>query len=187
MYSIFLTICLILSSLMFSSSVWCSPLEINECSIDGVEIGSNVSELYSKIGKKFIIKSYKESGTAERIIIFMKNSVIGEFHISDSGKIIQGEIISDFIAPQNINRRSSLGEIMKAYGRGNIDPTETGYYVWFDKFPSVSFLINNEDIPKNLRNIPDDALTKKQEISILKLKRARIKSVRVSCNKEDEF
>ena len=186
MYSIVITICLILCSLILSNSVWCAPLEIKGCRIDGVEIGSNVSELYSKMGKKYRLDSIKKTGMIERVVVIDANARIGEFQVTDAGIILQGEITANFSAPKNITLFSKLGEILRVYGKGKIDPTEAGYYVWFKNLPSISFLINNDDIPKSLRNIPDDAFNNNYERKILRLKNARIKSVRVSCSRDQK-
>lgn len=174
----------IICTLLLSNYALCSPLEINGCRIDGVEIGGDSSSLYYTIGKEFTLKSYKKTGTTELIVVFSDNNAIGEFQITDNNKIIQGEFTSNFVAPDGIDIRSKLGDILDAYGKGKIDPTDSGYYVWFDKLPGVSFLINNDDVPKNLRGIPDDIFKNIHEKQILKLRNASIKSVRVSCIKD---
>ena len=176
-------ICLIVCTLLLSNLALCAPLEIKGCSIGGVEVGGNVSSLYSMMGKKFTLKSYKKQGAAERVVVFSGDSAIGEFQVTDEGKIIQGEMTSNFVAPNGIDLRSNLGAVLDAYGKGKIDPTEAGYYVWFDKLPGISFLISNHDVPKSLRNIPDDVFTNNHERKILKLRNAKIKSIRVSCTK----
>lgn len=43
----------------------------------------------------------------------------------------------------------------------------------------MSFLLDNADIPRRLRNIPDDVITEKQEKEILSLKNVKIRGIKI--------
>jgi len=47
-------------------------------------------------------------------------------------------------------------------------------------------LLNNNDIPRDLRNIPDDVITNKNETKILSLGKARIVRIRINYIYDDE-
>jgi hypothetical protein len=74
----------------------------------------------------------------------------------------------------------TLAQAQERYGRGNLDPTDAGYFIWFERKKGILFLLDDRDIPKPLRGIPDDAMTPALERKILRVGNARIVAVRVT-------
>jgi hypothetical protein len=74
----------------------------------------------------------------------------------------------------------TLGRAQQVYGRARIDPTDSGYFIWFERTPGVMFLLDRRDIPISLRDIPDDVISPRQERQILNLHKTRLAMTRVS-------
>jgi len=99
-------------------------------------------------------------------------------------KVFLIDVYALFSTDKNIHPGSILSKLLDTYGKGRINPTDAGYYVFFDEMPGIQFLINSKDIPQALQNIPDDVITEKQEKEILNLKKARISAIQIFCNNE---
>jgi hypothetical protein len=84
------------------------------------------------------------------------------------------------VTKEGIGPGMTLGRAQKAYGRGQLDPTDLGYFVRFDRKAGVKFLIDERDIPAPLRGIADDAISPEQERQILSLQSARFLMARVA-------
>jgi hypothetical protein len=97
----------------------------------------------------------------------------------DRGRILFVTIEGPCLTKEGIGVGSTLGEATKVYGPPSLEPSGAGYFIVFKAYSRLSFLLRNEDIPKALRGIPDDALSSKQTRSILGLSKARIEAIQI--------
>ena len=97
----------------------------------------------------------------------------------DSDRVFLIDSYEGCVTKEGIGPGMTLGRAQEAYGRGQLDPTDLGYFIWFDRKPGVMFLIDERDIPASLRGIADDASSPERERHILSLQSARIVMARV--------
>jgi hypothetical protein len=98
----------------------------------------------------------------------------------DSDRVFLVDSYEGCVTREGIGPGTMLGRAREAYGRGQLDPTDLGYFIWFDRKAGVMFLIDERDIPASLRGIADDAISSEQESQILSLQSARIVMARIT-------
>jgi hypothetical protein len=160
------------------------PCAVDPGSIAGVRIGASKQEVVSQLSSRYSVTEEAKAGSSPTLVIRAREGgsggkarmVIG----LDSDRVFLIDSYEKCITKEGIGPGVHLGRAEQAYGVGRIDPTDTGYFVWFDNKDGVMFLIDQHDIPVSLRGIPDDAITPAQERRILNLKSARIVMARVT-------
>jgi hypothetical protein len=108
------------------------------------------------------------------------------FAVTNKNKILLAYVTGPCKTKKGIGPGSTLGQAIDAYGQPGLSPTDVGYYVGFRALPRVVFLLDNSDIPKRLRGIPDDEVSPKEESDILKIPGARIVEIRLMANRIDD-
>lgn len=147
---------------------------ISNGEIESIKVGDSVSKIFSVFETKYQIK--KEYLTVK---LLKKGKLIVVFDLDDHEKILLIDIYAHYITEKKIGCGSKLSDLIKTYGQGKIDPADSGYFIWFERQKGIMFLLNNEDIPKELRNIPDDAIKPEDEKKIMSLKNAKISVIRM--------
>lgn len=175
--NLFILYCLILqTSYVSASSERCI---IDDGGIHSIRIGDSVPKIFSVFESQYDIRDIKKPDYVRQISVLDKGKVIFEFSIDSGGKIFLIDIYGHCVTKENIGRGSTLFDAISTYGQGSLDPTDRGYYVFFEKLKGVLFLLNDDDIPKELRNIPDDALTLEEEKRILSIGKIRILAIQI--------
>jgi hypothetical protein len=167
----------------------CSPLRdalaSNETisrdgAVESVKIGDSAKKIFSTFESRFQVSDVTKPQCARTITLSRDRNTIAVFSIDGEGRIFLIEIRGIFRTVENIGHASTLADGMNLYGRGSVTPTDQGYLVTFEKMKGISFLLSNDDIPNELRNIPDDVFTPDQEKRILELGKARIVAIQIS-------
>jgi hypothetical protein len=97
-----------------------------------------------------------------------------------SGRVFLIDSTERCATVEGIGPGVTLGRAQQIYGAGKTDPTDSGYFVWFPPRGQIEFLLDQRDIPKELRDIPDDVFSADNERAILGLSQARVSAVRVN-------
>ena len=154
---------------------------INNQKINGVGIGDPAEKIFSTFQSKYKIVDEKRPHSLRKVILYKENRLVIQFEITeDKNKILFISVYDNCVTNENIGIGSMLSDAVKVYGKGSISPADEGYLIDFAGAKGLSFLLDNGDIPKRLRNIPDDDFTKKQEKEIMNLKNVKIKSIKIS-------
>jgi len=162
-----------------------SPARAEECriegdSIAGVRIGASKAEVIAQLSARYSVseetkpypKLIARAGVADgRPAMVIELNADRVFLIDSSEKCL---------TKKGIGPGVTLGRAQQVYGRARVDPTDSGYFIWFDRTPGVMFLLDDRDIPLALRDIPDDVISLRQERQILSLRKARLEMTRVS-------
>lgn len=148
--------------------------------IESVKIGDSDEKIFSTFKTRYHVSEETDPRQARTITLSRNKKTIATFSIDGEGHIFFIEVRSNYRTVENIGPGSTLSEAIGVYGNGTVSPTDTGYLVTFEKMQNISFLLNNNDIPKDLRNIPDDVFTQDQEKRILDLGKARIIAIQIS-------
>jgi hypothetical protein len=162
----------------------CVLAESKECvirnnAVGPVKIGDSSDKIFSFYKSAYEIKEVNKPDYARQISLFKKDKVIMNFTIGSDNKIFLIDIFDQCVTPEKIGPGSLLLDAMKAYGNRQIVPTESGYYVYFKRPKGVMFLLNNKDIPKELRDIPDDVFTSADEKRILGINTIKIIAIQL--------
>jgi hypothetical protein len=152
---------------------------IRNGAIDGVRVGDPAKKIFSVFNSRYIIKDTKKPGSARLIILQVGEKTVVKFSVDTNEKIFFIQVNADYVTQENIGCGSTLSEAISAYGNGNLGPTDEGYTIEFQKKQGMSFLLNNNDIPKELRNIPDDVFTADQERKIMSIWGIRILAIQI--------
>jgi hypothetical protein len=174
--SIVIVIAILMPTLTLSSSL---KTVIEDRRIDSIGIGDQAQKIVSTFGNRYLVVDEKKAMSAREIKLLDQGDTVVKFTIDDKGHILLIDVYASYGTKEGIGVGSTLSDAQRAYGEGRIGPTDAGYWVTFDKLKGVSFLLNDSDIPKGLRRIPDDVITKAQEREILAIGRARIIAIEI--------
>lgn len=163
---------LIISQLLNATSA--TENIIHDNCLQTIRIGDPALNIFSVFGSKYQAK--KDYLT---VTLMEKGRTVLVFTLDAHENISLIDIYDHYTTEKYIRCGSKLSDLIKAYGRGKLDPTDRGYFVWFKKPKGIMFLLNNADIPKELRNIPDDAIKPEDEKKILSLGNARVSVIRI--------
>lgn len=164
--------------------LFCGYANANNClirddAINGISIGDPLKKLFSTFGDKYKVIEENKPHFARMFILLVKNKLMAKFSVDSDNRIFLIEAYDNCVTPENIGVGSALQEAIKKYGKGSLTPTDEGYLIYFENVKRLAFLLDSQDIPKRLRNIPDDIFTRKQEAEILELNDVTIKSIKI--------
>ena len=162
------------------SPVFADAAMITKCSVAGIRIGDTADNINSKLHRKYVLRTIKESIELKEINAYEGDKKILALSLKDN-KVFLISVYDSYATSKKISPGSKLSEVIAAYGKGEINPTDSGYFVFFKNYPGVQFLIDDNDVPVELRGIPDDSITKSQKQKILDLKNAKISIIQVYC------
>jgi len=170
--------------------------EVQQGRINNIRLGGSIDQVYRAFEGSFEVSEAKpqqpegthiprsphtfdvrEKSTQEKWITFA---------VTNKNKILLAYVTGPCKTKKGIGPGSTLGQAISAYGRPGLSPTDVGYYVGFRTLPRVVFLLDNSDIPKKLRGIPDDEVSPKEESDILKIHSARIVEIRLMADRIDD-
>ncbi len=176
-----------LLSVLASPASYSQPpvCEVQSGRVSSIRLGESIDQVFRAYQNDFEIVEVKPRTSTDPLIpqgphLFnvveksSKRKWIG-FWVDEEKKILEAYITAGPCATkEGIRVGSTLGQAISAYGRPELSPADVGYFVGFEKLPGIAFLLNDSDIPKRLRGIPDDELAAKQEREIVSYRRARI-------------
>jgi hypothetical protein len=188
------------SSLLYASSTHATdskPMcDVQPGRINNIRLGGSIDQVFRTFEGNFEVSETKprepegphiprgphtfdvrEKSTREKWITFA---------VTNNNKILLAYVTGPCKTKKGIGPGSTLGQAIDAYGQPGLSPTDVGYYVGFRTLPRVGFLLDNSDIPKRLRGIPDDEVSPKEESDILKIHSARIVEIRLMANRIDD-
>lgn len=99
--------------------------------------------------------------------------------LSNSDQVMFIDILDACKNAEGVGIGSSLGDARRRYGKAKLEPADVGYFVIFDRIPTIGFMLANTDLPKKLRNLPDDSMSAKAERAILAASKAKFTQVRI--------
>ena len=164
------------------SLVYGKACEISRDQVDGVRIGMSRAEVLSLLSARYAVADVAPHGATRRVEARLRQDrssrpiVIVEF---DQDRAFLIDSYERCVTKDGVGPGLTLGDFQRRYGRGNLDPTDLGYFISFARQPGLTFLIDNQDVPQSLRGLPDDVMTPAQEGQILNLGKATIIAVRV--------
>lgn len=157
-----------------------------ECVFDrnglrGIKVGDPEAKIREVFAAGYKVAEQSSQSAQRRVEVFQfsSNEKLYSFSLSSDGSVVFIDIYAPCRNSDGIGIGSRLGDAQKPYGKAKLEPTDTGYFVVFTRIPTVGFMLNNDDIPKKLRNLPDDSITKKIEQTILSMSHARISQIRI--------
>lgn len=169
----------VLFILLVGSAIAQNNLITND-GIDGLRTGDPANKILTIFHKPYQIIDKKKRHAARTITVLKDNRRILEFSIDDKGEIFFIDIRGVYVTKEGVGCGSTVEDAVKAYGSPNLSSEDEGYLLYFEKLKNISFLLNNKEIPKRLRNIPDDVFEKKDQDRILKNTKIHILAVKIS-------
>lgn len=167
----------------------CSPLRdawasndtiSTDGAVESVKIGDSAKKIFSTFEPRYQVGDATKPQCARTVTLSRDKNTIATFSIDGDGRIFLIDIRGAFRTVENIGHGSTLTEAINLYGGGSVAATDQGYLVTFEKMKNISFLLSNDDIPNDLRNISDDVFTPDQEKRILGLGKSRIIAIQIS-------
>lgn len=157
-----------------------------ECAFDAkglerLKVGDPETKIRELFGSGYKITEHS-GGMAQRRLDIGKSSSdesLYSFSLSNSERVIFIDILGACKNADGIGIGSRLGDARAKYGKAKLEPADIGYFVIFDRIPSIGFMLENKDLPKKLRNLPDDSMSAKSERSILATSNAKFSRVRI--------
>jgi hypothetical protein len=171
-----LTSVLLLVSCAYASSDNCLFLDGKPLT---VKIGDPVEKILGTFSYPYSINDVRKAKSVRQVHILEKDKTVVLFSIDSKGNVFLIDIYEQCSTKESIGPGSTLDDALKAYGLGMIEPSDMGYYVTFSNLKGIAFLLNDEDIPKELRGIPDDVLTSVEEKKILGMRHIRIVAIQI--------
>lgn len=170
--------------------------EVQQGQINNIRLGGSIDQIFHAFGGNFeVIEKKPQQPEGPHIPRGPHTFDVREkssqekwitFAVTNSNKILLAYVTGPCKTKKGIGPGSTLGQAIDAYGQPGLNPTDLGYYVGFRALPRVVFLLDNSDIPKRLRGIPDDEVSSKEESDILKIHSARIVEIRLMANRIDD-
>jgi hypothetical protein len=154
---------------------------ITQCQVGDIRIGDSLNKITKQLKSNISIKTINKPGHIKEVILSQGPSTLMRLSVDSKDNVLLINVYAAYSTSKNIYPGSTLSEVLAAYGEGKINPTDEGYFVYFDDVPGMQFLIDKNDVPKILRGIPDDVITERQEKQILSLGKARIKLIQIFC------
>jgi hypothetical protein len=152
--------------------------------VGDVRIGATKAEILATLSSRYVVNEQTQPGAAPTLVGRRKSDAIASGPAVvvnlDGDRAFLIDSYERCATKEGVGPGTTLGHAQAAYGRGQLDSTDLGYFVWFDRKKGVMFLLDDKDIPSTLRRLPDDALTPAQESKILEVSKARILAVRVA-------
>ena len=143
--------------------------------VESVRIGDSKAKIFPLFQSKYQIK---ENHTT--VSVLKDQKIIMNFLVDDHDYIFGIDIYSDYFTEEGIGCGSTLLEAKRAYGPAKVVPTDPGYFIQFERVSGILFLLDNDDIPKVLRNIPDDVFSAEEERSVLATVDAKINRLEIT-------
>jgi hypothetical protein len=148
--------------------------------IESVRPGDPASKIFATFKSHYRITDETKPGSARTLTLTVGDRPVVCFSIDGDSRIFLIDVSDVYRTMENIGNGSTLAEVRHVYGKGSVTPTDQGYLVSFPKLKHIAFLLRNEDIPSNLRDIPDDVFTPRQERRILSIGNARVVGIQIS-------
>ena len=173
-----------LLALFIVSSVHGEPAcQVAKGRVNDIRLGAQVQAIHDILQKDFSVTEEARTRTLDpRVLVARENSSKKIwFYITVDGK--ERAVFMDAVGPcltaDGIGIGSTFGQAIKVYGRPKVSPSDVGYLITFDKLPGVAFLLNDQDIPENLRGIPDDVFKPEHRKELLKHRGAKIVAIQL--------
>ncbi len=146
-----------------------------------IKIGDPEQKIREAFTADYSVAERSTQGAQRRIEVLQLPSRerLYSFSLSNDGRVVFIDIYAACRNRDGIGLGSRLGDAKKRYGNAKLEPTDTGYFVVFNRMPTVGFMLNNDDLPKKLRGLLDDSIDTKAERAILAASRARFSQVRI--------
>lgn len=152
---------------------------IKNGAVESIRIGDSVEKVFATFGSRFQLKDLRPANAVRTVTLLRGSEKVITFSIGPDNRIVLIDIFSDYVTEEGLGKGSALSQALRAYGEAMLTPTDQGYLLTFKKFSGVGFLLNNKDIPKKLRDIPDDTFTPNHEKKILALGAIKIVSIQM--------
>lgn len=158
--------------------------EIDADRVDGARIGASKAVLLEQLSSRYAVTESVRPGATPTLVARQPGSDANSRPLVVINLDGDHAFLIDSYEPcataEGVGPGVTLAQAQRRYGRGNLDTTDAGYFVWFERKKGVLFLLDDRDIPKSLRRVPDDAMTPPLERQILRIGKARIVAVRVT-------
>jgi hypothetical protein len=116
--------------------------------VDGINFGDPAQKIFTLFQKPYQIKDKKKPHSVRTISVYKKNHRIVLFSVDDKDKVLFIDIYGDYRTREGIGCGSTIEDAMRAYGAAKLSPTDEGYLLYFDTLKNITFLLNNNDLPK---------------------------------------
>lgn len=155
--------------------------KIERNAVASVSVGDSTAEVMGAFAQaEYATKIVSLPGAAREILVQRAGKLMMRVTLDGTGHLSAMKVYDPACKTEKgIGPGSSVASVAKAYGRGNIASTDGGYVVHFEYLAGMMFLIENDDLPPDLKGIPDDVLSEAQERQILSVDQARIAAVEV--------
>jgi hypothetical protein len=158
--------------------------EIDADRVDGARIGASKAVLLKQLSSRYAVTEPLRPGAAPTLVARERGSDANSRPLVvitlDGDHAFLIDSYEPCATKEGVGPGMTLAQAQRHYGRGNLDPTDAGYFIWFERKKGVLFLLDDRDVPKSLRGIPDDVMTPARERQILRVGKARIVGVRVT-------
>jgi hypothetical protein len=152
---------------------------IKDKAIESVKIGDPGDKIFTTFKSRYQIIDNTKPGATRTIILFSDKQKAATFFVDQHNQIFMIEIYKGYQTQDKIGPGSTISQAIHIYGTGSITPTDVGYLMTFKKLNGIGFLLTNNDIPKEFRNIPDDVFTPEQEEKILSFGNVHISAIQI--------
>jgi hypothetical protein len=131
--------------------------------VGDVRIGGSKAEILGQLASRYVVTELKQQGAAPAIVARRRGDgsdskplVVVNF---DADRAFLIDSYEPCATREGVGPGTTVGRAQEICGPGRIDPTDLGYFIWFERKKGVLFLLEDQDIPTSLRAIPDDVLT----------------------------
>lgn len=158
----------------------------NECAFDAkglasLKIGDPENRIREVFAGGYDVTEHG-GGIAQRRVEIRKASSkekLYSFSLSNRDEVVFIDIFADCRNADGIGVGTRLGDARKKYGNAKLETSDVGYFVVFDRMPTIGFLLEHRNLPEKLRNLPDDSMSAKSERSILAASATKFSQIRI--------
>ena len=151
--------------------------------MNDIRLGTPVQTIYNILQKDFsTTEEARTKALDPRVLVARENSskkIWFYITVDRKERAVFIDVVGPCLTADQIGIGSTFGQAIKVYGRPEVSPSDVGYLINFDKLPGVAFLLNDQDIPKNLRGIPDDVFKSEHKKELLKHRGAKIVAIQL--------
>jgi len=147
----------------------------------GLKIGDPESKVREVFGSGYDTREHSGQMMQRRIEVrrSTSNENLYSIALGNSGEVMFIDILRSCKNADGVGIGTTLGAAKAKYGKAKLEPTDVGYFVIFDRMPSIGFMLANTDLPTKLRDLPDDSMSEKAERAILATSKAKFSQIRI--------
>lgn len=147
--------------------------------VGGVGPRDPVERLVEAFGSLFEISAILPGSFRQTVTVSEAGATVLAVDVNEDRIIERIVVHRVFRTPEGIGPGDRLSDLIAAYGRGRLEPTDQGPVVYFEtaeRLAGIGFLIDGRAVPRGYR-VADDTMTPEQEERFFSLGDLPIKAI----------